>query len=52
LHAFNIHPLILLEQAAGCIAATELVWTAIILNGTEASELLTTSGLEMYNLYN
>ena len=33
--AFGIHPVVLHEQA-GCIAATELVWTVVILNGSEA----------------
>ena len=32
----SIHPLVLHEQT-GCIAATKLIWTAIVLNGSEAS---------------
>lgn len=39
---FRIHPLVILEQA-GWIAATKLAWTAVILNGGEASGLLTNS---------
>ena len=43
--AFRIHPLVLLEQAA-----TELVWTAVIFNGSEASEPLTNGRtLKMYS---
>ena len=39
---FSLHPLVLHEQT-GCIAATKLVWTAVILNGSEASGPLTNS---------
>ena len=39
-HAFRTHPLVLNEQT-GCTAATELVLTAVILNGSEASGPLT-----------
>ena len=38
----SLHPLVLHEQT-GCIAATKLVWTAVILNGSEASGPLTNS---------
>ena len=37
-----IHPLVLHEQT-GCIATTKFVWTAVILNGSEASGTLTNS---------
>ena len=45
--AINIHPLVLHERTGGCIAAAEFVYTAVIHNGSEASELLTK--VKMYN---
>ena len=34
----------LCAHSAGCIAATKLIWTAVILNGSEASGLLSNVG--------